>query len=109
LNPLLKFSRNSYYVELDATFLQGRNPALRQMISRSVTIAVGIMARGQQEVLGNEVGESEDETFWITFIPSLKERGLTGLGLANSDAPDVLKKSITSCFQGFNWKDCPDY
>ena len=48
------------YVYLDATYLHGRDPARRQVISRAVIVAVGITGTGQREVLGIEVGDSED-------------------------------------------------
>jgi len=34
------------YVYFDATYPHGRNPARRQVISRAVTVAVGITASG---------------------------------------------------------------
>ena len=45
------------YVYLDATYLHGRDPARRQVISRAVIVAVGITATGQREVLGIVVGD----------------------------------------------------
>ncbi len=49
------------------------------MISRSLIVAVGITASGQREVLGIEVGDSEDEAFWTAFLRRLRERGLGAL------------------------------
>ena len=66
----LEFSCYSY-VYLDVTYLHGRDPARRQVISKAVTVAVGITARGQREVLGIEVGDSEDEAFWTAFLRRL--------------------------------------
>ena len=57
LNRPLEFSRYPY-VYLDATYLHGRDPARKQVISRALIVAVGITATGQRKVLGNEVGDS---------------------------------------------------
>ena len=105
LNRPLEFSRYPY-VDLDATYLHGRDPARKQVISRAVIVAVGITASGQRELLGIEVGDSEDETFWTAFLRRLKERGLTGVRLAISDAHAGLKKAIARCFQGCSWQRC---
>lgn len=49
-------------------------------------IATGITASGDREILGVDVGDSEDETFWTRFLRSLKDRGLSGVRLVISDA-----------------------
>jgi putative transposase len=41
---------------------------------------------GGREVLGLDVGDSEDGAFWTAFLRSLKARGLTGVQLVISDA-----------------------
>ncbi len=102
------------YVYLDATYLHGRDQARKQVISRAVIVAVGITASGQREVLGNsfgegfayEVGDSEDEAFWTTFLRHLRKRGLAGVQLLISDAHAGLKKAIARCFQGCGWQRC---
>ena len=101
----LKFNHNSF-VYLDATYLHSREPASKQMISRAVVVAVGITTNGQREALGFEDGNSEDEVFWTAFLRRLRERGLTGVRLAISDAHVGLKKAIARCFQGCNWQRC---
>jgi len=101
----LEFSRYPY-VYLDATYLHGRDPARRQVISRAVIVAVGITATGQREVLGIEVGDSEDEAFWTAFLRRLRERGLLGVQLVISDAHAGLKKAIARCCQGTSWQRC---
>jgi putative transposase len=108
VSALVQFSMSADnpYVYLDATYLHGRDPARKQVISRAVIVAVGITASGQRELLGIEVGDSEDEAFWTAFLRRLKERGLTGVRLAISDAHAGLKKAIARCFQGCSWQRC---
>jgi len=105
LNRPLEFS-NYTYVYLDGTDLHGRDQARKQVISRVVIVAIGITATGQQEVLGIEVGDSEDETFWTAFLRRLRERGLSGMQLVISDAHAGLKKAIVRCCQGTIWQHC---
>jgi transposase-like protein len=105
MNRPLEFSRYPY-VYLDATYLHGRDQARKQVISRAVIVAVGITASGQREVLGIEVGDSEDEAFWTAFLRRLRERGLSGVQLVISDAHAGLKKAIARCFQGCGWQRC---
>lgn len=44
----------------------------------AVVVATGITADGSREVLGLDVGDSEDEVFWRGFLRSLRQRGLGG-------------------------------
>ena len=94
------------YVYLDATYINVRDDALGQVVSRAVVIATGITARGDREVLGVDIGDSEDETFWTRFLRSLRDRGLGGVRLVISDAHAGLKASIAKCFAGSSWQRC---
>ena len=94
------------YVYLDATYVHVRDDALGQVVSKAVVIATGITANGDREILGVDIGDSEDETFWTRFLRSLKDRGLTGVRLVISDAHEGLKKSIRRCFNGSSWQRC---
>ncbi len=88
------------YVYLDATYVHVRDDALGQVVSRAVVIATGITINGDREILGVDIGDSEDATFWTAFLRSLKQRGLAGVRLVISDAHEGLKKAIRKCFQG---------
>ena len=57
-------------------------------------IATGVTADGRREVLGFDVGDSEDGAFWTAFLRSLKARGLGGVQLVISDAHTGLKAAI---------------
>ncbi len=50
------------YVYLDATYIKVRDDALGQVVSRAVVIATGITANGDREILGGDIGDSEDES-----------------------------------------------
>jgi putative transposase len=65
------------YVFLDATYCKAR--VNRRVVSRAVVIATGVAADGCREVLGCEVGDSENEVFWTGFLRGLRDRGLGGM------------------------------
>ena len=75
-------------------------------MSQAIVVAVGVAADGRQEVLGFDVGDSENEGFWTGFLRSLKTRGLDGVKLVISDAHTGLKKAISTVFQGASWQRC---
>jgi putative transposase len=93
------------YVYLDATYLHVRNAA-SQVTSMAVVIATGICATGEREVLGVDVGDSEDEVFWRGFLKSLRQRGLTGVRLVISDQHAGLVAALRRSFQGASHQRC---
>jgi transposase-like protein len=57
-----------------------------RICTQIVVIATGPRADGHREVLGLDVGDSENETFWREFPTSVTDRGLAGARLVISDA-----------------------
>jgi putative transposase len=92
------------YVFLDATYLKAQVDS--RVVSRVVVIATGVCADGGREVLGCEVGDSEDGAFWTAFLRSLKARGLGGVQLVVSDAHIGLKQAIAAVLAGAAWQRC---
>jgi transposase-like protein len=92
------------YLWVDATFLKVR--AGGRVVSMAVVIAVGVNAEGQREILGLDVGPSEDGAFWLAFLRSLVARGLSGAQLVTSDAHEGLKGAIAAVLQGATWQRC---
>jgi transposase-like protein len=92
------------YLWLDATYVHVREAG--QVTSKAVVIATGLRADGYREVLGVDVGDSENETFWTEFLRSLKDRNLHGVRLVISDAHAGLKAAIRRVFQGSGWQRC---
>jgi len=62
------------YVFLDATYCKVR--VGRRVVSQAVVVAISVAADGRREILGFEVGETESQPFWTSFLRSLKARGL---------------------------------
>lgn len=90
------------YVFLDATYCKAR--VGRRVCSQAVVIATGVSADGRREVLGFDVGDSEDGAFWTSFLRGLKARGLHGVRLVISDAHEGLKGAISSVLLGASWQ-----
>jgi putative transposase len=94
------------YVFLDATYLHVREASRGQVVSQAVVVATGVTEDGAREILGLDVGDSEDETFWRAFLMSLKDRGLGGVQLVISDQHAGLVKALTRCFAGAAHQRC---
>ena len=92
------------YVFVDATYLKGR--VRGRVVSRAVVIATGVTATGDREVLGVDVGDSEDGAFWTAFLRGLRARGLGGVQLVISDHHLGLKTAISAVFVGAAWQRC---
>ena len=92
------------YVFLDATYLHVRRTG--QVTSMAVVVATGVTATGGREVLGVDVGDSEDEVFWRAFLRVLKERGLAGVRLVISDQHAGLVAALGRVFQGAGHQRC---
>jgi putative transposase len=90
------------YVWLDATYLKVRQDG--RVVSMAVVIAIGVNGDGQREVLGLDVGPSEDGAFWLAFLRSLVARGLGAVRLVVSDAHQGLKGAIAAVLQGASWQ-----
>ena len=96
------------YIYLDATYLHVRNAPGKggQVVSMAVIVATGVTATGEREILGLDVGDSEDEVFWRSFLLSLKQRGLAGVRLVISDQHSGLVKALKRAFQGVAHQRC---
>jgi transposase-like protein len=88
------------YVFVDATYCKAR------VVSQAVVIATGVTGDGRREVLGFDVGDSEDGAFWTAFLRSLRARGLGGVQLVISDAHEGLKAAVGAVLLGAVWQHC---
>ena len=76
-----------------------------RIVSVAVIIAVGVNADGRREVLGMDIGPSEAEPFWTSFLRKLARRGLRGVKLVISDAHEGLKAAISKVLSA-TWQRC---
>jgi transposase-like protein len=93
------------YVWVDAAYLKARQDG--RVASTGVVIAVGAKEQsGEREVLGFDVGPSEDGAFWSAFLRFLVARGLCGVRLVTSDAHRGLKSAVEAALIGASWQRC---
>ena len=64
------------YVWLDGLTQKVREGG--RIVNVCVVVATGVNAEGQREILGMDVGTSEDGAFWLAFLRSLTARGSAG-------------------------------
>lgn len=92
------------YVWLDATYLKVRQNGA--VVSMAVVVAMGVRESGEREVLGLDIGPSEEGAFWLSFLRSLVARGLSNVQLVISDSHLGLKQAIHAVFHGASWQRC---
>ena len=69
-------------------------------------VATAVNGEGKREIIGMDVGTSEDGAFWLAFLRSLSARGLSGVDLVVSDAHQGLRDAIATVFGGASWQRC---
>lgn len=92
------------YLWLDATYVKVREGGV--VISQAIVIAYGVRETGEREVLGIDIGPSEDGAFWTDFLRELVSRGLNDVLLVVSDAHLGLKEAIATVLGGAAWQRC---
>lgn len=92
------------YIWVDATYHKVRVNG--RITSQATVVAVGVTSEGERQVLGIDVGPSENRAFWTAFLRSLVKRGLRGVRLVTSDAHEGLKQAIASVLSGATWQRC---
>ena len=92
------------YVWLDARYEHVRED--HRVQTMAVIVAYGVRDDGVREVLGVDIGPSEDVALWRAFLQGLVARGLRGVRLVTSDAHRGLKQAIREVFVGAGWQRC---
>jgi len=94
------------FVWLDALYLKVRHN--HRIVSQALVIATGVRESGEREVLGFALGASEEEAFWLDFLPeghrdgvrSLVRRGLKGGAVGHQRRPRRPEEGVGAgqCF-----------
>ena len=92
------------YLWLDALTQKVREEG--RIVNVSVGVGTAVNAEGKREIVGLDVGTSEDGAFWLSFLRSLVARGLTGVELVISDAHQGLRDATATVFAGASWQRC---
>ena len=92
------------YLWLDALTQKVREAG--RIVNVSVVAATAVNSERKREIVGMDVGTSEDGAFWLAFLRSLSARGLSGVDLVVSDAHQGLRDAIATVFGGASWQRC---
>jgi putative transposase len=91
------------YLWLDAKIVKVR--CRGHVYPKALVIAYSVHETGIREVIDLDIGETETGAFWVAFLRSLRERGLTGVRLCVSDQHEGLKNAIARVL-GCPWQRC---
>ena len=92
------------YVIVDVVYIKVRENS--RVVSKACHIAIGINEKGNREIIGLDLNDSESEYSWSNFFEYLKARGLSGLKMVISDAHKGLVKAIKESFINVSWQRC---
>jgi len=91
------------YLWLDAKVVKVRDRG--HVYPKALVIAYAVHETGRREVIGLDIGEIETEAYWVAFLRSLRERGLTGVRLCVSDDHVGLRNAIARVL-ACPWQRC---
>lgn len=92
------------YLMIDATYFKVREK--HRIISKAMMIAIGITEEGRKEIIGIDVYDDESNETWISFLLSLKKRGLKSPMMITSDAHMAIRHAIAKVFPESAWQRC---
>ena len=92
------------YLIVDARYERVRQN--ERIEGQGVLVISGVSGKGQRDILGIAVANTESETSWTEVFRDLNRRGLAGVRLVVSDDHEGLVASIRRCFQGALWQRC---
>jgi transposase-like protein len=92
------------YLVVDARYERVRQN--ERIESQGVLVISGVSGKGQRDVLGVAVANTESETSWTEVFRDLNRRGLSGVRLVVSDDHEGLVASVRRCFQKALWQRC---
>lgn len=92
------------YLWLDATYIKCRDEG--HVSSCALVTAIGAGADGYRRLLGLDAIDTESYAGWLSFLRSLRERGVDGVVCMTSDAHEGLRRAIEEVFPGAAWQRC---
>lgn len=81
---------------LDGLVLKVRHG--KQVTNRCAHVVLGLNLRGEKEVLGVWLSESEGAKFWVAVLSELKARGVQDIYIACMDGLKGLPEAVTALF-----------
>lgn len=72
----------------------------------TAVMAIGVRASGHREVLGADVADELNVTFWLEFLRGLRSRGLEGVRLVTADDHAGLQLALRAVLPAAAWQRC---
>lgn len=91
-------------VYLDCIVLKIRQD--KQVISKSIYLALGVNMEGHKELLGMWLSENEGAKFWLNVLTELQNRGLKDILIACVDGLKGFPDAINTAFPGTQIQLC---
>ncbi|WP_020072973.1 IS256 family transposase [Faecalispora sporosphaeroides] len=92
------------YVYLDGIYLKRNWGGEYENVS--VLLALAVNEEGYREVIGASEGMKEDKESWLSFLRSLKARGLKGVRLFVGDKCLGLREAVNEVFPDAKYQRC---
>ena len=70
----------------------------KQVINKSAHVVLGVNLRGEKEVLGLWLAESEGAKFWLSVLTELRQRGVQDIYIASMDGLKGLPEAVNAVF-----------
>ena len=92
------------YIIVDVVYIKVREN--KRVVSKACHIAIGVNEKGNREIIGLDLSDSESEYSWSNFFDYLKSRGLSGVKMVISDSHKGLVKAVKESFLNVSWQRC---
>lgn len=92
------------FLVMDATYFKDRED--HRTRSKAFMIAVGITGEGEREVLAFDLYDDESNYTWLSFVQSLKARGLSGVIMFTSDGHPSIRYAMSKEYPDAVWQRC---
>ena len=76
------------------------------MVNVSVVVATAVNGEGKREIIGMDVGTSEDGAFWPAFLTLAVRQGSERGGSGGLGPHRGLRSAIAAVFGGASWQRC---
>ncbi|MDH2435972.1 IS256 family transposase [Pokkaliibacter sp. MBI-7] len=70
----------------------------KQVVNKSAHVVLGVNLRGEKEVLGLWLAESEGAKFWLSVLTELRHRGVQDIYIASMDGLKGLPEAVNAVF-----------
>ena len=70
----------------------------KQVVNKSVHVVLGVNLRGEKEVLGLWIAETEGAKFWLSVLTELRHRGVQDVYIACMDGLKGLPEAVNAIF-----------